>query len=111
MEKEKNSDQRNKQERDRNPPYKQDNVLLFTVNKDNWPIRREYLSHMTIICRSPAYNRNSAFKLRLVRYRRGVLNYDTFFHHVELQNILRKINLRLLQILPQNAGSPARLVF
>ena len=23
----------------RNPPYKQDHVLLFTVNKDNWPIR------------------------------------------------------------------------
>ena len=44
-----NSDQTNKQERDRNPPYKQDYVLLFTINKDNWPIRREYLSHMTII--------------------------------------------------------------
>ena len=22
--------------------YKQDYVLLFTVNKENWPIRREY---------------------------------------------------------------------
>jgi len=42
-------DQTNKHERARNPPYKQDHVLLFTVNKDNWPIRREYLSHMTII--------------------------------------------------------------
>ena len=33
----------------RNQPYKQDCVLLFTVNKDNCPIRREYLSHVTII--------------------------------------------------------------
>jgi len=24
-------------------------VLLFTVNKDNWPIRREYFIHVTII--------------------------------------------------------------
>jgi len=24
-------------------------MLLFTVNKENWPIRREYLSHVTII--------------------------------------------------------------
>ena len=31
------------------PPYKQDHGLLFTVNKDNWPIRWEYLSHVTII--------------------------------------------------------------
>jgi len=28
---------------------KQDHVLLFTVNKDNWPIRKEYLSQVTII--------------------------------------------------------------
>ena len=47
--KKKHSDQTNKQERDRNPPCKQDHVLLFTVNKENWPIRREYLSHVTII--------------------------------------------------------------
>ena len=33
----------------RNPPYKQDHVLLFTANKYNWPIRREYFSHMIII--------------------------------------------------------------
>jgi len=39
----------NKQERGRNPPYKQDHVFLFTVNKDNWPIRREDLSNVTII--------------------------------------------------------------
>ena len=45
----KNSDQTNKQERDRYQPYKQDHVFLGTVNKDNWPIRREYFSHMTII--------------------------------------------------------------
>ena len=45
----KKSYQTNIQERDRNPPYKQDHVLLFTVNKGNWPIRREYLSHVTII--------------------------------------------------------------
>ena len=31
----KNGDQTNKQERDRNPPYKQDYVFLFNVNKDN----------------------------------------------------------------------------
>ena len=30
-------------------PYKQHHVLLFTVNKDNWPIRKEYLSQVTII--------------------------------------------------------------
>ena len=39
----------------RNPPYKQDHVLLFTVNKDNWPIRREYLDHVTIIMQMAAY--------------------------------------------------------
>ena len=33
----------------RSPLYKHDHVLLFTVNKDNWPIRRDYLNHMTII--------------------------------------------------------------
>ena len=49
MERENNSDQTNKQERDRNPPYKQDHLVLFTLNKDNWPIRREYLSHVTIL--------------------------------------------------------------
>ena len=43
------SDQTDKHERDINPPYKQDHALLFTVNKDNWPIRRVYLSHVTII--------------------------------------------------------------
>jgi len=36
----KNSDQTNKHETERNPQYKQDHVLLFTINKDNWPIRR-----------------------------------------------------------------------
>jgi len=41
----KNSDQTNKQERARNPQYKQDQVLLFTVNKDNWSIRRVFESH------------------------------------------------------------------
>ena len=45
----KTSDKTNKQERDRNPPYKQDHVLLFIVYKNNWPIRKDYLSHMTII--------------------------------------------------------------
>ena len=45
----KHSDQTNKQERDRTPPYKQDHVLSFTVNKDIWSIRSEYLSHVTII--------------------------------------------------------------
>ena len=49
------SDQTNKQERDRNPQYKQDHVLLFTVNKDNWPIGRDYLSHVTIIMLIVAY--------------------------------------------------------
>jgi len=43
-------DQTNKQERGRNASYyKQDHVLLFNLNKDNWQIRREYLSHVTII--------------------------------------------------------------
>jgi len=41
---EKTRDQTNKQEMDRNPSYKQDHELLFTVNKDNWPTRREYWS-------------------------------------------------------------------
>jgi len=54
-----NSDQTNKQERDRNPPYKQDQVLLFTVNSDNWPIRREYLSHLTIIMQMDVYQHRS----------------------------------------------------
>jgi len=31
----KNSDQTNKQEKDRKPPYEQDLVLLFTVTNDN----------------------------------------------------------------------------
>jgi len=52
---EKPSDETNKQERDRNPPYKQDHVLLFNVNKDNWPIRREYLSSVTIIMQMAVY--------------------------------------------------------
>jgi len=56
---EKNSDQTNKQEGDRNPLYKQDHVLLFTVNKDSWPIRREYLSHMTIIMQMDVYQPRS----------------------------------------------------
>jgi len=42
----KHSNQTNIQETDRKI---QDHVLLFTVNKDNWPIRREYLGHVTII--------------------------------------------------------------
>jgi len=56
---EKPSDETNKQERDRNPPYKQDHVLLFTVNKDNWPIRREHLSHMIIIMQMVVYQPRS----------------------------------------------------
>jgi len=51
----KNSDQTNKQERHRNLPHKQDHVLLITVNKDKWPIRREYLSHVTIIMQMDVY--------------------------------------------------------
>jgi len=51
--------QTNKQERNRNPPYKHDYVLLFTVNKDNWPIRREYLSHLTIIMQMALYQPRS----------------------------------------------------
>ena len=48
--KKKTSDHTNIQERGRrNPPYQQDHVLLFTVNKDNYPIKREYLSHVIII--------------------------------------------------------------
>jgi len=29
--------------------------FLFTVNKDNWPFRREYLSHVTIIMLMDVY--------------------------------------------------------
>jgi len=55
----KTSDQTNKQERDRNPSYKQDHVLLFTVNRDNWPIRRECLSYVTIIMQMAVYQLRS----------------------------------------------------
>ena len=41
----KNSDQTNKQERDRNPSYKQEHVVLFTVNKDNWPTIQLIIQH------------------------------------------------------------------
>jgi len=47
------SDQTNKQERDRNPMYKQDHVLLFTVNKES------VLSHMTIIMQMAVYQPKS----------------------------------------------------
>jgi len=55
----KNSHQTNKQKRDRNPPYKQDRVLLFTVNEDNWPIRRVYLSHVAIVMQIVVYYQRS----------------------------------------------------
>jgi len=51
----KNNAQTNKQERDINPRYKQDHAFLFTVNKENWPIRREYLSHVTVILQMDVY--------------------------------------------------------
>ena len=49
MRKKPHSDQTSKHERDRNATYQQDHVLLFTVNKDNYPIKREYMSHVTIL--------------------------------------------------------------
>ena len=30
-------------------------MLLFNVNKENWPIRIEYLSHVTIIMQMDVY--------------------------------------------------------
>ena len=57
---EKTSHQTNKLERDRNPPFMQYYVLLFTVNKDNWPIRRDYLSRVTIIMQMNVYQPKSA---------------------------------------------------
>jgi len=33
--------------------------ILFTVNKDKWPIRREYLSHVTIIMQMAGYQPRS----------------------------------------------------
>jgi len=63
-------------------PYKQDYVLLFTVNKDKWPIRREYLSHVTIIMqngrlppRSPA-NKISPILQAWFLYSVNIDNYD-----------------------------------
>jgi len=67
----KSSHQTNKQERNENPPYKQDHLLLFTVNKDNWPIWREYLSHVAIIMqngRLPAKITSSAKSLPSFRH-------------------------------------------
>jgi len=43
------SEQTNKHERVREIHGKQDHVFLFTINKDNWPTRRNYLSHVTSI--------------------------------------------------------------
>ena len=47
MKRRKNSDQTNKYERDREIHHinKTMHVLLFTVNKDNWPMRRVCESH------------------------------------------------------------------
>ena len=56
--KKENSDQTNKQERARNPQYKQDQVLLFTVNKANWSIRRVF-EYMTIIIQMDVYQLRS----------------------------------------------------
>jgi len=64
-------------------------MLLFTVNKDNWPIRREYLSHVTIIMqmavyqpRSPAHQNLSHPSSMVLKFSKYLLAYILALFHI-----------------------------